>query len=94
MRTSNEKHTRLKFFLFNLQTKATKADPDPDLSAVAPIDAHAADAAAEHTRFHLDTAHQTKTLRSAQEARSVQIKRQFIKNMPGWLGYVHGCPAT
>ena len=24
-------------------------------------------------------------IRSAQEARSVQIRRQFIKNMPGWL---------
>ena len=43
-------------FLVTLQTKATKAYPDPDPPAVAPIDPHAADAALEQTRFDQDTA--------------------------------------
>ena len=72
-------------FLVTLQTKATKAYPDPDPPAVAPIDPHAADAAVEQTRFDQDTTRRAEIIRSAQEARSVQIRRQFIKNMPGWL---------
>ena len=72
-------------FLVTLQTKATKAYPDPDPPAVAPIDAHAADAVVERTRFDQDTARRAEIIRPAQEARSVQIRRQFIKNMPGWL---------
>ena len=72
-------------FLVMLQTKATKAYPDPDPPAVAPIDPHAADRAVEQTRFDQDTARRAEIIRSAQEARSVQIRRQFIKNMPGWL---------
>ena len=70
--------------MVTLQTKATKAYPDPDPPAVAPIDPHAADAAVEQTRFDQDTARCAEIIRSAQ-ARSVQIRRQFIKNMPGWL---------
>ena len=69
-------------FLVTLQTKAY---PDPDPPAIAPIDAHAADAVVERTRFDQDTARRAEIIRSAQEARSVQIRRQFIKNMPGWL---------
>ena len=69
-------------FLVTLQTKAY-LHPDPP--AVAPIDPHAADAAVEQTRFDQDTARRAEIIRSAQEARSVQIRRQFIKNMPGWL---------
>ena len=72
-------------FPVTLQTKATKAYPDPDPSAVAQIDPHAADAAVEQTRFDQDAARRAEIIRSAQEARSVQIRRQFIKNMPGWL---------
>ena len=72
-------------FLVTLQTKATKAYLEPDPPAVAPIDPHAADAAVERTRFDQDTARRAEIIRSAQEARSVQIRRQFIKNMPGWL---------
>ena len=72
-------------FLVTLQTKALKAYPDPNLVPVAPIDAHAADAAAEAARFAEETARNAEQLRSAQEARSHQIRRQFIKNMPGWL---------
>ena len=71
--------------MVTLQTKATKAYPDPDPPALAPIDPHAADAAVEQTRFDQDTARRAEIIRSAQEARSVQIRRQFIKNMPGWL---------
>ena len=66
-------------------TLQTKAYPDPDTPAVAPIDPHAADAAVEQTRFDQDTSRRAEIIRSAQEARSVQIRRQFIKNMPGWL---------
>ena len=72
-------------FLVTLQTKATKTYPDPDTPAVAPIDPHAADAVVEQTRFEQDTARRAEIIRSAQEARSVQIRRQFIKNMPVWL---------
>ena len=72
-------------FSVTLQTKATKGYPDLDLPAVAPIDPHAADAAVEQTRLDQDTARRAEIIRSAQEARSVQIRRQFIKNMPGWL---------
>ena len=71
--------------LVTLQTKATKAYPDPDPPAVAPIDPHAADAVVARTRFDQETARRAEIIRSAQEARSVQIRRQFIKNMPGWL---------
>ena len=62
-----------------------KASPDPDPPAVAPVDPHAADDAVEQTRFDQDTARRAEIIRSAQEARSVQIRRQFIKHMPGWL---------
>ena len=68
--------------MVTLQTKATQAYPDPDLPAIAPIDSQAADAAVEQTRFDQDTARRAEIIRSAQEARSVQIGPQFIKNMP------------
>ena len=71
--------------MVTLQTEATKAYPDPDPPAVAPIDPHAADAALEQTRFDQDTERRAEIIRSAQEARSVQIRCQFIKSMPGWL---------
>ena len=66
-------------FLVKLQTKATKAYPDPDLPTVAPIDAHAADAVVERTRFEQEAASCTELLRSAQEARSVQIRSIYQK---------------
>ena len=72
-------------FLVTLQTKALKAYPDPNPPAVAPIDGAAPDAAVEQTRFDQDTARHAEIIRSAQEASSNQIRRQFIKNMPGWL---------
>ena len=70
-------------FLVTLQTKALKAYPDPP--PVAPIDGAAPNAAVEQTRCDFDIARRAGISRSAQEARSIQIKRQFIKNMPGWL---------
>ena len=72
-------------FLVTLQTKVTKAYPDPDPPPIAPIDPHAADAAVEQTWFDQNTAHSAEITRSAQEAGSVQIRRQFTKNMPRWL---------
>ena len=72
-------------FLVTLQTKATKVYPDPDAPAVGPIDPHAANAAVEQTRFDQDTARRAEIIRSAQEARSVEIRRQLIENLPGWL---------
>ena len=71
--------------LVTLQAKATKAYPDPDPPVVAPIDPKAANAAVEQTRFDQDTARRAEMFRSAQEARSIQNRRPFIKNMPGWL---------
>ena len=65
-----------------LRTKAMTVYPDPNSPVVAPVDANAV---AEQTLFDQDTSRRTKIIRSAQEARSVQIRRQIIKNMPGWL---------
>ena len=45
----------------------------------------AADAAVEQTRFDQDTARRAEIIRSAQEARSVQVSWQFMKTMPCWL---------
>ena len=81
----NSKTDTPEVFLVTLQTKTTKAYPDPDPPAVAPIDAHAANAVVERTRFDQEAARRAEIIRSAQEARSVQIRRQLIKNMPGWL---------
>ena len=72
-------------FLVTLQTNAMKAYPDRDPPVVAPIDAHAADAVVERTLFDQETARRAEIRRSAQETRSSQIRRQFIKNMPSWL---------
>ena len=72
-------------FLVTLQTKALKAYPDPNPPAVAPIDGAAPDAAVEQTRFDSETARRAEIIHSAQQARSTQIRSQFIKNMPGWL---------
>ena len=69
------------FFSVTLQTKATKAYPDPDPAAVAPIDPHAAYAAVEQTRFDQDIARCAETIRSAQEARSVQSRTKVTENM-------------
>ena len=50
--------------------------PDPNPRAVAPIDAAASNAAVEQTRFDQETAHRAEIMRSAQEARAHQIRRQ------------------
>ena len=84
MKLDSKTHTP-KNFLVTLRTKATRAYPDLDPPAAAPIGPHAADAAFEQTRFDQDTPRRAEIILSAQEARSVQIRRQFIKNMPGWL---------
>ena len=68
-----------------LQIKTTKVYPDPDPPAVAQIDPGAADAAAEQTRYDHETTRRAEITRSARETRSVQIRRQAIKNMPRWL---------
>ena len=72
-------------FLVTLQIKAIKAYQDPNPQVVAPINAHAADAAAEQTQCDQGTARRAEIISSVQEARSVQISRQFIGNMPGLL---------
>ena len=84
MKFDSKTHTPENFYV-TLQTKAMKAYPDPDPPAVAPIVALAADAVIERTRFDQETASRAEIISSAQEERSVQIRRQFIKNMPGWL---------
>ena len=71
--------------MITLQTKAIKVYPNPNPPAVARIDAHTADAAVGQTRFDRDTARRSGIIRSAQDARSVQIRRGFIRNMHGWL---------
>ena len=62
-----------------------KAYPDPNPPAVAPIDAAAPEATVEQKRFYQETAHSAKIIRSDRENRALQIRRQFIKNIPGWL---------
>ena len=76
-----------------MQTKATKAYPDPDPPAVAPIDPHASDSAVEQTRLDEDTARRAEIIRSAREARSVQIRRQFIKKN-AWMATCKVARAT
>ena len=68
--------------MVTLRTKARKTYLHPDPLAVAPIDVYAAEAAAEPTRFDLHTACFAEILRSTQEARSVHIRPQIIKNEP------------
>ena len=80
-------------FLVTLQLKAMKAYPHPDPPAVAPIDGHAADAVVEQTGFDQETALRAEILRSAQEARSIQIRRQFIKKL-AWMATCEVAPAT
>ena len=65
--------------LVKLQTKPIKADLDSDPPAVAPIDSHAEDAAVEQTQFDEDTVRRAEIIPLAQETRSLQIRRQFIK---------------
>ena len=62
--------------------QARKAYPDPDHLPVEPFDAHAVDAAAEQTQFNQDTARRAGIKRSAPEARSFPISRQFVKSLP------------
>ena len=79
-------------FLVTLQTKASKVYADPDPPVVAPIDPHAADAAVEQTRFDQDTARRAESKRSAQEARSVQIRVNLSKICLD--GYVQSCSSS
>ena len=62
-----------------------KTSPNAIPLPVAPIEAHALDAAIERTRFDEDTARRAEVMSSAQEAHSVQVGLQFMKNMPRWL---------
>ena len=72
-------------FLVQLQALAKKSYPTPVIPAVAPIDAHAADAAAEAARFATETATNVTTLAEAETFKNNQIRRVFIKARPGWL---------
>ena len=74
-------------FLVNLTKKAQRAYPTPDLPAVAPIDPAiiGAPAAAEAARFHRETAQRQERIDAVHDNRNEQIKRLFIKGMPGWL---------
>ena len=65
--------------------KTAKLCPHPDSAASATIDPHAVDAVVEKARFDQDRVSRSEITLSAQEGSSVQFRRQFIKNMPGWL---------
>ena len=65
--------------------KAQRAYPTPDLHAVEPIDAGAADEVIEASRFNRETGQRQERLDAANDNRNEQIKRLFIKGMPGWL---------
>ena len=72
-------------FLVNLQRKAIRAYPTPNLPAVAPLDPGAPDAAIEGARFARETAHRQERIDAVTDHRNEQVKRLFIKAMPGWL---------
>ena len=75
-------------FLVTLQTKAQRAYPVPDLPAVAPFALAGLDpgpASAEQTRFDSETATRAARLQAAEDHKNEQVKRIFIKAMPGWL---------
>ena len=72
-------------FLVKVQQSAMRAYPTPTPPAVAPINAAAPDAVVEQTRFDRETATRATTIRTADENRNEQVKRIFIKSMPGWL---------
>ena len=69
----------------NLQRKAIRAYPTPNLPAVAPLDPKAPDAAIEGARFARETAHRQERIDAVTDHRNEQVKRLFIKAMPGWL---------
>ena len=75
----------LEIYLVTVQRNAVQAYPDPAPPAVAPIDARAADAVVERNRFDQETTCRAEIIRLAQETRCTQIRRQSVKNMPGWL---------
>ena len=74
-------------FLVNLTKKAQRAYPTPDLPAVAPIDGTLNGAAldADTARFHRETAQRQERIDAVNDNRNEQLKRLFIKGMPGWL---------
>ena len=71
-------------YLLNLQTKGLKTYPNPHPPPVIQVDAHSADSAIDQTRFDQDTARCAEIIHSAEEARSVEVRHQFMKNMPSW----------
>ena len=87
-----QKQTRLRIFLVTLQTKAMKACPDPAPTAVAPIDAHAVDVAAEQARFDQETARRAEIIRSAQEARCLRQNKLDVNPLKTCRdGYMQSC---
>ena len=72
----------------NLQTEEQRAYPTPNQPAVAalvlPGDGGASDRA-EHARFDGATAARAARLKAAEDKKNEQVKRIFIKAMPGWL---------
>ena len=80
-----QKQTRVNIVWSRYKQKQRKPTRIQIFQLLPPIDPHAADAAVEQTWSDPDTAPRAEIIRSAQEACSVQIRHQFIKNMPGWL---------
>ena len=62
-----------------------KVYPDRNLPAVALIDPYALDSVPEQTQFEQDTRRRSEKIRSTQEARSLQIRRQILTNLTGLL---------
>ena len=72
-------------FLVTLQKKAQKAYPTPEIPIPDPIDAAAVNAALEAARHARETAHRQERLDAVRDHRDAQIRRLFVKAMPGWL---------
>ena len=75
-------------FLVTLQAKGQRAYPAPNLPEVAPLRLAGLDpgpAAAEQTRFDSETAARAERLQAAEDYKNEQVKRIFVKAMPGWL---------
>ena len=85
-------------FLVNLQSKAVRAYPEPNLPEVAALKIAGLDpapAAAEQTRFDRETATRDERPQAAEDFKNEQIKRIFIKAMPGcFRSKIMGQPAN
>ena len=74
-----------KFFSYVYKKKAFRAYSTPEIAFPDPIDPAAADAVLEAARHAIETAQRQQRLHSIRDNQNEQVRRLFIKPMPGWL---------